>query len=294
MKPILKGKALDAFNIINDGINEINNNHLFAFSAQASFFVIISAVPLIMLMITLLQAYLPISKADLLQVMYDFLPAEFVELSNGVIDEIYSQISVSITAVTAIALLWSASRGIKSISLGMQAIYDTPKKRGYFLSVLFSLIYTVVLIAMVFACAVILVFGKYLITLIYEAFPNLPDIFSLLYSLRMMIFFVVLTLLFTTAYKFLSADKYKLRRHIPGAAFASLGWIVFSWAYSIYIANFSNISYIYGSLAALILLMLWLYFCMTILLLGAQINVWISEKRFNSRIKALFKKQPHK
>ena len=127
--------------------------------------------------------------------------------------------------------------------------------------------------------------------MINEAFPNLPDIFSLLYSLRMLIFFVALTLLFTTAYKFLSADKYKLRRHIPGAVFAAVGWIAFSWAYSIYIANFSNISYIYGSLAALILLMLWLYFCMTILLLGAQLNVWISEKRFNKRIENLFKTQ---
>ena len=60
--------------------------------------------------------------------------------------------------------------------------------------------------------------------------------------------------------------------HLPGAAFASGGWILFSYFYSLYIIHFPAVSYLYGSLAALVLMMLWLYICMTILLLGAEVN----------------------
>ena len=66
--------------------------------------------------------------------------------------------------------------------------------------------------------------------------------------------------------------------HFPGAVFASVGWTMFSYGYSLYITNFPSASYIYGSLAAVCLIMLWLYFCMIILLLGAEVNKIFAEK----------------
>ena len=62
---------------------------------------------------------------------------------------------------------------------------------------------------------------------------------------------------------------------MPGALFTGAGWILFSYIFSVYINNFSNYSRIYGSLTAIVLLMLWLYSCMTILLYGAEVNMEI-------------------
>lgn len=59
---------------------------------------------------------------------------------------------------------------------------------------------------------------------------------------------------------------------IPGAFIAASGWMLYSYFYSLYIVYFPNASYIYGSLAAVILFMLWVYFCMIIFLVGAEIN----------------------
>ena len=64
----------------------------------------------------------------------------------------------------------------------------------------------------------------------------------------------------------------------PGAMIASVGWIAYSVLFAFYIDNFSNYAPLYGSLTAVILLMLWLYSCMYILFLGAEINLYYIRK----------------
>ena len=63
-----------------------------------------------------------------------------------------------------------------------------------------------------------------------------------------------------------------LRCHLPGAVFSAVGWVLFSFFYSLYVTDFPNAASLYGSLAAVCLLMLWVYFCLLILLLGAELN----------------------
>jgi len=65
----------------------------------------------------------------------------------------------------------------------------------------------------------------------------------------------------------------------PGAIISAAGWVGFSALYSFYITHFANYSYLYGSLTAIVLLMLWLYFCMNILFFGAEVNVLITSRR---------------
>ena len=78
-------------------------------------------------------------------------------------------------------------------------------------------------------------------------------------------------------YKLVPNKKLKMVDHIPGALFAALGWEVFSYAYSIYIDYFADASYLYGSLTSIILMLLWIYICMYILFLGAEINIHFYE-----------------
>ena len=72
---------------------------------------------------------------------------------------------------------------------------------------------------------------------------------------------------------------------LAGAFFAAACWIIFSIAYSVYIDTFSDYTYFYGSLTAVVLLMLWVYICMNIFLYGAQINKYIPRLRVGKSIK---------
>lgn len=110
-----------------------------------------------------------------------------------------------------------------------------------------------------------------------KSIPTLTNISVLIVCIRTALSIVVLILFFALIYKALPDKKLSFRRQIPGAIFATAGWLIFSYLFNIYINNFSNYSYIYGSLTAIILFMLWMYFCMIILLAGAELNIIIDE-----------------
>ena len=69
-----------------------------------------------------------------------------------------------------------------------------------------------------------------------------------------------------------------LQTELPGALIAASGWVLFSYFYSFYINNMGSLMTTYGSLTAIVLCMLWLYFCMNIVFLGAELNSWLQLK----------------
>ena len=82
---------------------------------------------------------------------------------------------------------------------------------------------------------------------------------------------------FVLLYTIVPSSKQNPWQQLPGALFAAICWLLFSFGFSLYFSNFSNYSYMYGSLAAVVLLMLWLYFCICILFIGAEINTLLSK-----------------
>ena len=74
-------------------------------------------------------------------------------------------------------------------------------------------------------------------------------------------------------YKFLPNHIVQLKVQLMGAAFSAVGWMIVSWIFSVYLDIFKGFSSMYGSLTTIVLIMLWLYFCMYILLLGGEVNV---------------------
>ena len=99
-------------------------------------------------------------------------------------------------------------------------------------------------------------------------------------NIHHLVVFILLVTLFSVFYAYLPKRKSKFVTQIPGSIFTAFGWILFSFCYNFYINNFTNFSKIYGSLGALVLFMLWLYFCVNIFLLGAELNRALSEKKF--------------
>ena len=135
------------------------------------------------------------------------------------------------------------------------------------------------LIVLLIFSLVVLVFGNRIQQILENSVPFLARVSAYIISIRTLLAIALMTISFSLMYKILPNTKTHLRHQIPGAVFSALGWMIFSLVYSIYIDNFSNYSYTYGSLAAVILLMLWLYFCMYIFLIGAELNMWIARMR---------------
>lgn len=279
MKPLTKS-ILIIYKSVNRILQKLKEDNIQAYSAQASFFIIISAIPFIMLLITLSKFILPIDEQYIIEAIRDILPSSTYSFASGIIDEIFGNSSIPVISVTALTLLWSASKGVRSINTGLHNVYKSQSHKNYFINTLHSIVFTLAFIILLIAVFAILLFGRQIADFLVSANSVGAAIVTIIVQLRSAIFAILLTIIFSLIYRISAHNKRPWYSHIPGAMFSALGWLSFSFFYSLYIEHFSKYSLIYGSLTALILLMLWLYMCMIILLLGAELNVWVlSQKR---------------
>jgi len=226
---------------------------------------------------------LPLTTEEMLDALVSFFPsAEFVidfmdELPSHVTEGLF-EVDAPTVSFTLIAVLWSASKGVNAVSLGVRAVYGVSYKPGeFFTRIARRIFYTVgFLITLVFML-VILVFGNLLNQKITNYNAQIGEVVRFIFYFRGIISILLLSLFFTLIYKLNGNRNVKFMGHLPGAIFAACGWVIFSFGFSIYVDYFSNYSYLYGSLGLIILLMLWIYTCMVILLVGAELNVYMQK-----------------
>lgn len=250
-------------------VDAVARDDLPIYAAQASFFVIISVVPFLSLLVSIASFFIP----DNIQLFIDSfqIPESMKSLAGSLVDELQGAPKVSLLSVSAIITLWISSKGVTSIRSGIEKVYCAKRKRGMVIHRLWTLIGTLVFVAMLIAAIVLLIFGRNLVSLL-----SITKVTEVLMYLRTPILALFMCILFTVMYAIVARRSEIVKRnvftHVPGAMIASVGWILFSYIYSLYIRYFPAASYIYGGLAAVCLIMLWLYFCMMILLLGAEVN----------------------
>ncbi len=252
-------------------VRQITDDNVALYAAQASFFVMISAVPFISLLVSVLGIILPSETADLFEGLP--LPEGFSTLFETVADDLRTAPNVSLLSVSAITTLWSASRGISAIRSGVERVYRAERTKGIFTHRLRSLVSTLMFIVMLALAVALMLFGEPAYKWLSR---NSTWLSSAVLRLRTPFFIAALCIMFTVMYASTARRstfiKHNVIRHVPGAVFSSVGWTLFSYFYSLYITHFPSASYVYGGLAALCFIMLWLYFCMMILLLGAELN----------------------
>ena len=133
--------------------------------------------------------------------------------------------------------------------------------------------------------------GYQIYQIVIAKLPILGDLVGLILSFRSLVTMAILTLFFLLLYIALPNRKSNIFRELPGAIITAGGWLGFSFLFSFYIDHMGNFSYTYGSVAALAICMLWLYFCMYILFIGAEINMVLSHPEVVRATHALLSKK---
>ena len=245
-----------------------------AYSAQSAFFIILSTIPFLMVFSSLLQ-YTPITEGTLLKMYQTALPDYISAFLISITDEVYNR-SVGIISITAIVAIWSAAKGIQYMTDGLNSVNDLEENRNWFVLRLWAIVYTIVFLFAVVFTLVVLVFGNTLHDLAVEYIPLLQSLTDLIVRLRGFVLFGILFVFFDINFTMLPNKKLTFKSQIPGAAICAVAWYVFSFALSIYVDYFNGFS-MYGSLTTIALIMLWLYFCMYIMMMSAEVNVIFNE-----------------
>lgn len=246
-------------------------DHLGAYASQAAYFIVLSAFPFCIFLLTLLR-YSPLTYEDLLNILQMLSPKMANDVIRSVMKEVYEQSTIAITSFTIIFVLWSAGRGILSITRGINEIYHINETRNYFYIRFISAVYTLWLAVALIVTLGLLVFGNVLYRKVIKLLPVLHDFAAFVISIRMLIIFGLLTMFFIFVYKVLPNKKTPLLYVLPGAISCSIGWMITSSIFAIYFNTSHSFTYMYGSLAGIMMIMLWLYTCMYQLFLGAELN----------------------
>ena len=180
--------------------------------------------------------------------------------------------------VSAVFTLWSAGKGIQALTNGVNAIYHVKETRNYVMMRIRSAFYTLIFIAAVTGSLLLLVFGNSIQKLLEKYIPMIGRIAGYIIGMRTVISLAVLCVVFLLIYKVLPNRRASLKSQLPGAMISALAWSLFSLGFSVYLDVFHGLSSMYGSLTTTVLVMLWMYFCMYIVLIGAEINAYFEER----------------
>lgn len=270
----------DKIKILKKMIKNVKEDHISEFSAQCAYYVILSFIPFVILLLTLIQ-YTSIEQQQLLNIMSELIPSSMSEVILGIIREVYSK-SAGTVSISLIFTLISADKGLFALIKGLHSIYnysDNKEKSIIYLK-LSSVLKTIIFIILLAVGAVILVFGTSIISTIQEKFGVLKNYNFLYQFLTELGYLFIVFIVFLCLYKFMPGHKITFKSQIPGAIFSSAALIVISFVFSRYLDIFKGFSITYGSLTALMLLMMWTYACFYAIFLGAEINKMWKLKRF--------------
>lgn len=248
---------------------KISEDCIYAFSSNAAFFTIIAFFPFAMFALTVMS-FFPMFQNGIPEIWQALFPETVAAVIDGILSEMNpSGTAISITVVLA---LWSASVGMLSISRGFNNIYRIRETRNYFIIRAISILHTLLFAVLLLATFVVFVLGNKVTEFLRAKFPPAGDIALLVISARTLAGIGVLLLFFLFLFCTLPNRKSNILKELPGAAISALGWVGFSYLFSYYINNMANYKATYGSLTAIVLCMLWIYACMYIMFVGAEIN----------------------
>ena len=254
------------------------------YAANAAYFIILSAFPMVMLLLNILS-YTTLSGGALLEILEQVIPEALMPPVSRLLNGMFASSSTTLVSVSALATLWASSRGVYGILVGLNRIYGVQEDRGYIFTRLLSLVYTFLFLLVLLLTLALHVFGQTILAQIPHTDSRAIQFVMEIISSRFLVLLVIQTAVFTAMFMFLPNRRNKLLTSLPGALLASLGWLLFSDVFSIYVSHFGNYSTIYGSLSAVAIAMLWLYTCMAIVFYGGAINKYLMDVGYQLRLR---------
>lgn len=283
-KIFLKNNVTAAvFLIVMRIIRRFRRHNLSEYSAYTVMFIILSFVPFFIILLNILKVFPVFAEAE----GYRFTAADdFESYLRQLLSEIDVKAEGALLSLTTVLSLWSASRGLIGIINGLNRIHNVKEHRGFIKIRLYSLVYTLLLMAVIIVVLVILIFGEALLKQAEILFSVSLTDGGNAFAFRWVMGFLLLVLFFTLIYSALPDKKSKPLAKIPGAVFSAGGWTGFSVLYSMYARHFADYPSLYGSLAFPVTAILWLYICINMLFLGEEINIMLEQGFFRIRKKA--------
>jgi membrane protein len=259
--------------------SEVSDDRVGTVAAGTTFFLLLAIFPALAALVSLYGLVAdPVTIAEHVADVKGYVPSAVIDMLGEELKRLTENRgpALSFGFVTGIAIaLWSANNGIRALFDALNVAYDEKEKRGFFKLLLASLSFTMG--AIVFAVVLLnVVVGVPLII----RFLNLGPLGDLLVTvLPAIVLFTMAIFGLAMLYRFgPSRVTPKWRWITPGSIFAAVVWLIFSVLFSWYLSHWTDYSATYGSLGAIIGVMMWMYLSLWVVLVGAELNAEIEHQ----------------
>lgn len=276
---------------------EIGYDDCMGMAAQIAYFMLLAMFPFLLFVLSLIS-YLPILEPDqVLQNLREALPPGTYELVSGTVYAVLSQREGSILGFGLLAALWSGSMGVGALITTINRAYNIHPKRNIAIQKLLSIILTLAVSGFIILSTLLVLLGPQLSHQFFQLLGMAGDTHNVWSTLRLPLVLILNLLALSILYFFAPEAKQKYVWILPGTVTATLLWFGASSLFRLFVRNFSSYNLTYGSIATIIILMVWLWLSGFIFLLGAEINALMRRMDHYEdlpRIKGRVKDRAHK
>lgn len=258
-------------NIILDLINRFNKDDVPALAYQLAYKLVLGFFPFVIFLMTII-GYTTLNKLEILTGLSNLLPQEIYNLIKYIVIDLNNAKSGSLMSLSLIFTLWSASSGFNGVIKGINKAYGVKESRSFIKVRVVSLLCTLGMVFVIIIMGILLVLGDVIWNALAYNFNILTKLSSLWLLLRYIIVVFTAIFIFTALYTYAPSKRLNFWEAVPGAMFSTLGLASVSIAFSFYVNNFGRYSIVYGSLGAVIILLIWLFLVSNIILLGGELN----------------------
>jgi membrane protein len=254
----------------------IKEDRIFGRAAQLSYYFLLALFPLLLFLINIL-GYLAqegtLFRDKLLIYLAALMPGSAFALVRATVDEISVTSGTGKLSFGLLAALWAASNGMGAISDTLNTAYNVRETRGWWRVRLISVCLTIALAILILAALAIVLYGGTIGEALAARF-GFGSFFTTIWTIiqwPIALIFVLTT--FNLIYNFAPNISPHMRRWITPGAFVGVAlWLLVSFAFRVYLGYFDSYSVTYGSLGAVIVLMLWFYLSGVAILIGGEVN----------------------
>jgi len=264
-------------------VQRVNDHEIFGRAAQLSYYFLLALFPLLLVLINVLGYMAQEGTAfreRLLLYLAALMPRSAITLVRTTLDEISNASGSGKLSFGLLAALWAASNGMGAISETLNTAYNVKERRSWWRVRLISVCLTVALAILILAALAIVLYGGTIGEALAARY-GFGDFFTSLWTIvqwPIALVFVLTT--FNLIYNLAPDLPPGSRSWITPGAFVGVGlWLLVSFGFRLYLSFFDSYSVTYGSLGALIVLMLWFYLTGVAILIGGEVNSEISHEK---------------
>ncbi len=261
-----------------------SDQDLAVYAGNATLYIMMSVIPMLMVVIAAVSVMPWFTSADFRNLLFEYLPdiPEIQNLISNIITNLNGQSSSFVASLSALTSIWSASSGISAIQKGLKKMYLVPSFgiKDKVLAVIYTFLFAVQLLSLL----LFQVLGSSIKEIMssfssdFFLFRYVGTISNVINSSSAMTIIISLIVLLLT-YTYLPGGRRSMKSQFPGALLTSVIWAVFSLLFSFFIPRFWKASSLYGSLASVFLVAMWLRTMLTILFYGAALNTVLEEEK---------------